>query len=165
MSAVLLSAEELLAGADVTYDVEIPSALLAARSEGSAGASSARRVRLRPLTLRDVQLIAKAARDDDVLTSVLMIQRAVVEPTLKEKDIAAMRSGVVRFLVEQVNRISGLTSDADTQRDLAESPFMRAMVILAQEFGWTPEQMRALTMAQLVGFLEGLQRTRGGGPR
>jgi hypothetical protein len=162
MSALLLSAEELLAGADATYDVEIPSALLATHvSAGSATLASPRRVRLRPLTLRDVQLIAKAARDDDVLTSVLMIQRAVVEPTLKEKDIAAMRSGVVRFLVEQVNRISGLTSDAELQRDLAESPFMRAMVILAQEFGWTPEQMRSLTMAQVVGFLEGLQRARG----
>jgi hypothetical protein len=163
MSSLLLSAEELLAGADVTYDVEIPSALLVTRADAATATASPRRVRLRPLTLRDVQLIAKAARDDDVLTSVLMIQRAVVEPTLKENDIAAMRSGVVRFLVEQVNRISGLTSDADTQRDLAESPFMRAMVILAQEFGWTPEQIRSLTIAQVVGFLEGLQRTRGAG--
>jgi len=161
MSALVLSAEELLAGADVTYDVEIPAALLAANGKSDAAASAPRRVRLRPLTLRDVQLIAKAARDDDVLTSVLMIQRAVIEPALKEKDIAAMRSGVVRFLVDQVNRVSGLTSDADTQRDLAESPFMRAMVILAQEFGWTPDQMRTLTLAQVVGFLEGLQRARG----
>ena len=74
---------------------------------------------------------------------------------------SAMRSGVVRFLVEQINRISGLTTDSDTQRELAESPFMQAAVILAKEFGWTPEQMRGLTLAQVVGFIEGLQRARG----
>src|SRR4051794_16264027 len=108
---VMLSAEDLLAGADTSYDVEVPDALL----NGSGGAP-ARRVRLRPLTIHDVQLIAKAARDDDVLTSVLMIQRALVEPKLKEKEIAAMRSGMVRFLVDRINRISGLTSDADMER-------------------------------------------------
>jgi hypothetical protein len=155
MSGVLVSAEDLLAGSDVTYDVDLPSTLVA-----PANGAGPKRVRIRPLTLRDVQLIAKAARDDDVLTSVLMIQRALVEPALKEKEIAAMRSGVVRFLVEQINRISGLTSDADAQRELADSPFMQAAVILAKEFGWTPEQMRGLTLAQVVGFIEGLQRVR-----
>ena len=159
----LLTANELLAGGDVTYDVEIPSSVLApaaaSASDGLAGIGS-RRVRLRPLTLRDVQLIAKAARDDDVLTSLLMIQRAVVDPPLKEKDVAGMRSGVVRFLVTEINRVSGLTSDVDTQRELAESPFMQALVILASEFGWTPDQMRSLTVAQVVGFLDGLQRLR-----
>jgi hypothetical protein len=153
MSGVRVSAEDLLAGSDVTYDVELPASLL-------NGNGVAKRVRIRPLTLRDVQLIAKAARDDDVLTSVLMIQRALVEPALKEKEIAAMRSGVVRFLVEQINRVSGLTSDTDAQRELADSPFMQAAVILAKEFGWTPEQMRGLTLAQVVGFIEGLQRVR-----
>jgi hypothetical protein len=167
MSTLLVSAEELLAGSDTTYDVEIPAALLVPAGNGAskvpAGSGPPRRVRLRPLSLRDVQLIAKAAREDDVLTSVLMIQRSLVEPALKEKEISAMRSGVVRFLVEQINHVSGLTSDTDTQRDLAESPFMQAAVILAREFGWTPDQMRALTLAQVVGFLEGLQRVKGEG--
>ena len=129
MSGVLVSAEDLLAGSDVTYDVDLPASLV------SSANGAPKRVRIRALTLRDVQLIAKAARDDDVLTSVLMIQRALVEPSLKEKEIAAMRSGVVRFLVEQINRVSGLTTDTDTQRELAESPFMQAAVILAKEFG------------------------------
>ncbi|HYN82249.1 MAG TPA: hypothetical protein VES88_12155 [Gemmatimonadaceae bacterium] len=163
MSSLLVSAEDLLAGSDATYDVELSVELLPSLNGGDP-----RHVRIRPLTLRDVQLITKAARDDDVLTSVLMIQRALVEPPLKEKEIAAMRSGVVRFLVEQINRISGLTSDGDAQRELAESPFMHAAVILAKEFGWTPEQMRSLTLAQVVGFIEGLQRVRSspaGAPR
>lgn len=162
MNAALASAEELLAGADVTYDVEIPAALLSpAPTDVPARENAlARRVKLRPLTLRDVQLIAKAARDDDVLTSVLMIQRALVEPSLKEKEIAGMRSGVVRHLVEQINRISGLAGESDAQRDLAESPFMQAAVILAKEFGWTPGEMRSLTLAQVVGYLNGLQRVK-----
>jgi hypothetical protein len=148
----MLSAEDLLAGADASYDVEVPEALLTG--------ASARRVRLRPLTIHDVQLIAKAARDDDVLTSVLMIQRALVEPKLKEKEIAAMRSGMVRFLVDRINRISGLTSDADMEREVASSPLVQAFVVLAQEFGWTPEQVRGLTVGQVLGYLDGLRQLR-----
>ena len=149
---VMLSAEDLLAGADASYDVEVPEALL--------HGASAHRVRLRPLTIHDVQLIAKAARDDDVLTSVLMIQRALVEPKLKEKEIAAMRSGMVRFLVDRINRISGLTSDADMEREVASSPLVQAFVVLAQEFGWTPEQVRGLTVGQVLGYLDGLRQLR-----
>lgn len=154
---MLLSAEELLAGADASYDVDVPVELLAG---AGSPATTPRRVRLRPLTIHDVQLIAKAARDDDVLTSVLMIQRALVEPKLKEKEIAAMRSGMVRFLVDRINRLSGLTSDADMERELASSPMMKAFVVLAQEFGWTPEQVRALTVGQVLGYLDGLRQVR-----
>ncbi len=154
MSTATLTAEDLLAGADATIDVEVPRHL-AGPADGEA---SRRVVRIRPLTLRDVQLIAKAARDDDVLISVLMIQRAVVEPTLKEKEIAGLRSGVVQFLVDQINRVSGLTSDRDASRELLESPIMQAFAILARELGWTPEQMRSLTAAQVVGYLDALSR-------
>jgi hypothetical protein len=161
---VLLSAEDLLAGADTSYDVDVPDALL--NGAGSAAPMdrgvAERRVRLRPLTIHDVQLIAKAARDDDVLTSVLMIQRALVEPKLKEKEIAAMRSGMVRFLVDRINRISGLTSDADMEREVASSPLVQAFVVLAQEFGWTPEQVRNLTVGQVLGYLDGLRQLRSG---
>lgn len=154
MNAALLTAEDLLAGADAAIDVVFPADLA-----GPADDAGVRRVvRIRPLTLRDVQLIAKAARDDDVLISVLMIQRAVVEPALKEKEIAGLRSGVVQFLVDQINRVSGLTSDRDVARDLLESPIMQAFTILAREFGWTPEQMRSLTAAQVVGYLDALSR-------
>ena len=159
MSAVLATADELLAGADLTYDVEIPAALLAP-SGGAGGAPVGRAVRLRPLTVRDVQLIARAAKSDEVLTSTLMLQRAMVEPALKDREVATMRSGLVRFLVDEVNRISGLTSDADELRDLAQSPLMQAFVVLAREFGWTPEQVKAMTMGQLLGYLEVLTRSR-----
>ena len=155
--------DELLAGSDVTYDVEIPAALLHPSPDGAESATaSGRRVRIRPLTVRDVQLIAKAARSDDVLTSILMVQRAVVEPALKERDVAQMPGGVVRFLVERINRVSGLTASEDDLRLVAESPLVQAFAVLAREFGWTPDQVRNLTIAQVLGYLEVLGRVRRG---
>ena len=74
---MFVTPEELLAGKDVTYDVDIPAELLHPTPDGRpASGASAGRIRLRPLTVKDIQLIAKAAKDDEVLTSVLMIQRA-----------------------------------------------------------------------------------------
>jgi hypothetical protein len=65
-----LSADELLAGAALTHDIEVPAAVL-----GPAGPSevSVRKVRMRPLAVRDLQRVTKAARDDDSLLSVLML--------------------------------------------------------------------------------------------
>lgn len=154
MTAPMLTAEELLAGAGVVHDVEIPPAVLHPGEEAGA----ARRVRIRPLTVRDVQLIARAARDDEALTSALMIQRAVVDPALKEKDVAAMHGGLVRWLVDAINRASGLATDEDELREMARSPLVQAFTILAREFGWTPAQVRQLTVGQILGYLESLQR-------
>src|SRR5262249_18548188 len=106
---MIITPEELLAGKELTYDVEVrPSALAAGEEQHRTG--GAKKVRLRPRTIKDVQLLAKAAQDDEVLTSVLMIHRSVVEPKLKQNEISDMPSGLVRFLVEQINRISGLSA-------------------------------------------------------
>ena len=151
--------EELLAGSDLTYDVSIPASLLHPSPDASPVANQlTRKVRIRPLTVRDVQLIAKAAKSDEVLTSVLMVQRAVVEPALKDRDIAQMHGGLVRFLVERINHVSGLSTGEDDLRTIAESPLVQAFVVLAREFGWTPEQVRQLTVAQLLSYLEVLNR-------
>lgn len=161
-TTTFLTAEELMAGRDVTYDVEIPGDVLQPAGDDDDGPTPpGGKVRLRPLTVNDVQLIAKAAKDDEVLTSVLMIQKAMIEPTLAERDIAAMHGGLVRFLVDRINRISGLTSTDDELRELAESPIVQAFFVLAREFNWTPEQVRALTVGQILGYLEMLQQTRG----
>ncbi len=56
-----LTAEELLAGSALTHEVDIPADLLGAG--GSAPAEA--RVTVRPLTVRDLQRIGKAAREDD----------------------------------------------------------------------------------------------------
>ena len=156
---MLLTAEELLAGRELTYDVELPEAVLHPTPAGApAGVGSGRRVRLRPLTVGDVQMIVKAAREDEVLTSVLMIQKAVVEPALKPEQIRSLHSGLVSFLVDAINRISGLTTADDVLADLAESPLGRAFFLLAREFHWTPDQVRDLTIGQVLGYVELLNR-------
>lgn len=77
---MFVTAEELLAGRELTFEVEIPAQILSpSLANGSANGRSqsqeAKKVQLRPLTVKDVQLIAKGAKDDEVLTSVLMIQK------------------------------------------------------------------------------------------
>jgi hypothetical protein len=154
----LATPEELLAGSEMTYDIEIPPMLLRPTPDGAPVVGVPRRVRIRPLTVRDVQLIAKAAKADEVLTSVLMVQRAVVEPALKERDIVQMHGGLVHFLVERINHVSGLTTSDDDLRAIADSPLVQAFVVLAREFGWTPDDVKRLTLAQLLAYLEVLGR-------
>ena len=152
-----VTAEELLYGKDQRFDLEIPRELLEPGIDGEAATSTNGRgktIRLRPLSLADVQLIAKAAKADEVLTSALMIQRAVVEPKLKQNQISDMRSGLVRFLVEHINRISGLNTTDDELREMTTAPLVQAFFVLAREFHWTPEQVKQMTVAQVLGYLE-----------
>lgn len=160
-STTFLTPEELMAGKEVVYDVEIPPDVLQPTLEDGGEHGVGGKVRLRPLTVKDVQLIAKAAKDDEVLTSVLMVQQAMVEPTLKDGEVAGLHGGLVRFLVDRINRISGLASTDDELRELAESPIVQAFFVLAREFSWTPEQVREMTVGQILGYLEMLQQTRG----
>ncbi|MEO1092836.1 MAG: hypothetical protein AAFX81_19615, partial [Pseudomonadota bacterium] len=63
MDGMALTAEDLLAGASVEHEIELPSASLA------QGAPAGGRVRVRPLSVRDLQMIARAAKDDDGLSA------------------------------------------------------------------------------------------------
>jgi hypothetical protein len=153
--------EELTAGKDLTFDVEIPAEILHPTADGSPPSRPGGTVRLRPLTVKDVQLIAKAAKDNEVLTSTLMIQHAVVEPALKQHEVAELPGGVVSFLIDSINRVSGLTTSEDELHEIARSPIVRAFFILAKEFNWTPQQVRELTVGQLLGYLELLNETSG----
>lgn len=158
---MFVTPEELLAGKEITYDIDIPANILHPACEGqSVTSESAGQIRLRPLTVKDVQLIAKAAKDDEVLTSVLMIQQAVVEPPLKQHQIGDMPSGLVGFLVDRINRISGLSTTDDELQELTDAPIVRAFFVLAKEFNWTPEQVREMTVGQILGYLELLNQTR-----
>ena len=154
--AMFVTPEELLAGKELTWDVEIPPEVLASGTK----TGEAKKVRLRPLTIKDVQLIAKAAKDDEVFTSVLMIQRAVVEPRLKQNEIAELSGGMVRFLVERINRISGLSTGEEELKDIAASPIVQAFFVLAKEFNWTPGQIKQMTVGQVIGYLEMLNQTK-----
>ena len=159
---MFVTAEELLAGRELTFEIEIPPQILRPSLEnGNGNGRESKKVQLRPLTVKDVQLIAKGAKDDEVLTSVLMIQKSVVEPALKQSDIAGMHSGLVRFLVDAINRISGLSTTEDEMKEIVESPIVRAFFVLAKEFNWTPQQVREMTVGQILGYLELLNQGKG----
>src|SRR5260370_963671 len=123
-----LSVDELLAGAALTHDIEIPPGVLGPPGpSGAAGAEAAvRKVRMRPLTVRDLQRVGKAARDDDSLLSVLMLKEAMVEPALTLDQVHGLQAGLARFLLQELNRISGLAVDGDTLAGAVEAPPARA---------------------------------------
>jgi hypothetical protein len=157
-----LSVDELLAGAALTHDIEIPPGVLGPPGpSGAAGAEAAvRKVRMRPLTVRDLQRVGKAARDDDSLLSVLMLKEAMVEPALTLDQVHGLQAGLARFLLQELNRISGLAVDGDTLAGAVEAPLARACFILAREFGWSPVEVGDLTMGQILLYLEMLGQGR-----
>jgi hypothetical protein len=150
----MLTAEELLAGGALTFDVTVPAAVLSA-----AGMASGQ-VRLKPLTVRDLQLITRAAKDNDALTSALMVQTALVEPRMTLAQVNTMQVGLLQFLLDQVNRISGIAVGAGDMRAATQDPLVRAAFILAREFGWTPEQVGELTLGQIMLHLQMLKEQR-----
>ena len=143
--AQTLTADELLAGASAQHTVEIPAELLA---------SGPGEVVLRPLTVRDIQRVTQAAREQAALTSVLMVQQALIRPAMTVEQVGSMPAGLVEFLLEQVNRISGLSMDANGVEQAVRAPLARACFLLSREFGWTPEQCSQLTMGQVLLYLE-----------
>jgi hypothetical protein len=149
---VALSAEELLLGSEATSVVEIPPEVL--EPAGGSGESAPGTVVIRPLTLADVQRIQRAARDEHALTSVLMVQQALVEPKVTVEQVNRMHAGLVEYLLREVNRVSGLQLDRDELQETVQAPLARACFVLAREFGWTPEECAALTLGQALVYLE-----------
>jgi hypothetical protein len=146
-----LAVEDLLFGGRATYEVVVPADVLRPSGDGSEPAQT---VVLRPLVLADVQRIQRAARDDQALTTVLMMQQAMVEPTVTLEQANQMHCGLVEFLVGEVNRISGLRLGRDELDDVVRSPLARACFELARHFGWTPDECAALTVGQILTYLE-----------
>ncbi len=160
----MLSAEELLAGGDLTFEVEVPPEVL--RPTEDADGEAPTTVRLRPLTVRDLQLIYRAAKESDSLTAALMVQRALVEPEMSIAQASAMHVGLLQFLLEQVNRISGISTTSEQLAETTEAPLAKAAFVLAQEYGWTPQQVNELTLGQVLLRLQMLkERTSHSGAR
>lgn len=151
---MVLTAEELLAGSELRHEVPIPAELLHPDGRRATADAEPATVVLRPLTVRDLQLIIKAARQDDLLTSALMLQRALIQPELSQAQVAAMPAGLLRYLADQVNRISGIGVTADAVERMVQAPLARACFILAREFGWTPQQVSEMTLGQILLYLE-----------
>src|ERR1700730_6642175 len=145
---MVLSAEDLLAGGALTHEVELPAGLL-----GGGGPAEAR-VGLKPLTVRDLQRIARAAADDETLSAALLGQQARVEPALKLEQVSSLPAGVARFLVERINEISGISTPSNALEELVQAPLARACFVLAREFGWTPEEVSGMTIGQILLYLE-----------
>lgn len=146
-SRTWLSADELLAGSTLRYEVDVPPAFVdPARPAG--------RVRLRPLTVADLQLITRAARDNGSLVGALMVKCAVEQPALTLSQINAMPIGLLEFLLAEVNRISGLAVAPGALERAAEHPIARAAGVLARRFGWTPAQIGELTLGQILLHLQ-----------
>jgi len=145
-----LTTEEILAGETLTHEAEIPVELL-----GTNGNTPTEpRVTLRPLTVRDLQRISKAAREDEGLSASLIIQQALVEPSLNLEQVARLPAGLARFLVERINAISGISTSRDALAELVQAPLAKACFVLAREFGWTPEQVSGMTIGQILLYLE-----------
>lgn len=152
MSSTVLSVEDLLEGAAARHHVAVPAALLG-RDDGTAG-----EVVLRPLTVRDVRRVTQAAKDQKVLASVLMVQQALVEPQLTVEQVSQMPAGLVRHLLDAVNRISGLDLAEDDLDAAVRAPMARACFVLGREFGWTPAECADLTVGQVLLYLEMIAR-------
>ncbi len=148
-----LTAEELLAGGALTHQVDIPGELVSGNG----------RVVLRPLTVRDLQLINKAAHDDESLSAALMIQQSLVEPTLKHEQIAQLPAGLARFLVERINTISGINTPRDELEEMVQAPLAKACFVLAKEFHWTAEQVSGMTIGQILLYLQMVHERGDGG--
>lgn len=153
---MLLSAEELLAGSRLTFEVKVPKGILEPGSENGREDSDVS-VRLRPLTVHDLQLISRAARENDTLVATLVVQRALVEPQMSVAEVSTLHVGLMQFLLQQVNRISGITTTSEHLAAARQDPLVKAAFILAKEFGWTPQEVNDLTLGQVLLHLQMLE--------
>ena len=149
----MLTAEELLAGSSMTFDIQVPKQalrpgdLLDTKEAGG-------RIRMRPLTVLDLQLAVRAAKENDSLVAALMVQRSLIDPAISVAQAMGLSAGLLQFLLEHVNRISGITMQESSVSSLADAPIAKAAFILARQYGWTPEDVSKLTLGQVLLHLE-----------
>jgi len=146
---IKLTANDLLAGGNQKYSITIPADVLPEGAQAAGG-----QVLLRPLTVSDVQRIAKAAKDQGLLSSVLMVHQALVEPAMTVEQVGKLPAGLAQFLLTEVNRISGLSLSEDDLQQAVKAPLTKATFVLSREFGWTPAQCSELTLGQVLLYLE-----------
>ena len=149
---MMLSADELLAGSALTFEVTVPAGVLRPGADAEPGEPAT--VRLRPLTVADLQVVTRAAEESDALTATLMVQRALVEPELSVTDVTGMPVGVLEFLLERVNELSGLALSRSRIAEVVDAPLSKATHVLAEGFGWTPSEVSELTLGQVLVHLE-----------
>lgn len=151
-----LTADELMAGSRITHRIEIPAHLVETSAAGETNGSAAgpRWVVVRPLSMRIVQRIIRAAGDDETQAQMLAIQHALVEPALGFEEVQGLKAGITQFLAEEINRISGISTPQSRIEELVAEPLVRATFTLAREMNWSLDQVSELTMGQTLLFLE-----------
>ena len=156
-TTIKITAEDLLVGAAASYTLTIPPAVLRPGLEDHSTevqGTEQVEVEIRPLTIKTFQLITRAAKDDPGMIPILMIKEGVVTPQLNPNQIAGMHIGLVEFLVEHIRRISGLSQKKKYLEELAQTPLAKAGYVLAKQFGWSPQQMQEMTMAQIAVYVK-----------
>ena len=104
---IILSAEDLLAGAESTFDLVIPPELTPLSKTAMAeGAQQV--IKIRPLSIGVFSLIMRAAKSDASLIPLFMVKEGVVEPALSLEQVKKMPIGLVEFIVENLREVSGL---------------------------------------------------------
>ena len=112
------------------------------------------------MTIRDLQLATRAAKENDTLIAAIMVQQALVEPTMTIAQVATLPAGLVQFLLYHVNRLSGITTSQEQLHQALDAPLTKAAFILAKEFGWTPQEVNSLTLGQVLLQLQLLQHSK-----
>ena len=150
----MLSTEDLFAGSKLSFNIEIPQNILTPGQSATDTLEKTSCVKMRPLTLADLQLISRAAKENDNLLGVLMVHKSLQEPEMTIAEVSSLHLGLMQFLLEQVNRISGLNMDSHDLQKHAQDPVAKAAFLLAQEFGWSPQQISELTLGEILLHLE-----------
>ena len=106
----ILTAEDLLAGANTTFDIIIPPGMLQRTKSVADDADEPEEqvVRIRPLSIGTYQLIMKAAKNEPGMIPLLMVKESLVEPVVTVEQVRRMPLGLVELLIEVIREVSGL---------------------------------------------------------
>ncbi len=151
----MLTAEELLAGSALTFEVEVPAERPAA-GERLARRGSRRRPRAAARRSRSPTCSSSSARPRRATRSLgtLMVQRALVEPALSVAEVAALHVGLVQFLLQEVNRISGIDATSDELAEVEERRSRRRRSSWRASSAGRREQISELTLGQVLLHLQ-----------
>ncbi len=108
MNTSNVTVEDLLAGANVDYDLTIPDHILRPGQDPTSDEQTrSMSVKLRPLTIGAFQTILRAARDDEALIPLLMVKEAVAQPELTMRQVNQMHVGWSNYLVDTFRTLGG----------------------------------------------------------
>ncbi|WP_217909601.1 hypothetical protein [Desulfosediminicola flagellatus] len=151
-----ITIDDLMAGGNATHEIELPLDFLG----NGSGESVCHTVVLRPLTVLHLQKVSRGITDDENLAASMMIHLAMVDPELSLEQAMSLPAGTARNILDNINRISGLSTPRDELDALVSEPLARACYILGKEFGWTVQEVSGLTIGQILLYLQMINNDR-----